>query len=492
MIELARANYLRKPSAAVAATVMSFSILLGSAPVSSADPFDDDGGSYAYDDSGSNDDGGYDDGYAEPADEGNYGDSDSSDYFDTGEFEEPVGDGDDGGGFGGDQPPSDAPEEQPGGGFGGDQPPSGAPEEHPGGGFGGDQPPSGAPEEHPGGGFGGDQHPGEGGGLLQPGELTAPNNDVAVAENTKATQLTSETMTSEVVTSYSQSIQKTFTKSNYSNSSTSLYSPVSQWNSHWTGYDHFYRPVFTNPYSTPMKIMYRADGKQQVLTVPPMEKAVLSTRMKPGVYSFTSMTGPVNGPPTKVSVGSFSGGGYKPRPGQEPPMKPPASVAIKNALVQVKYAQGTSEPFRVSSLTDLGKDSSLKDATRVLLDGEIPAWGEWSTGGKGERMFVISETQLLPGVKPPSQEPLPGYNIKLVSTQKSVESHSWLESNRTLIVVGGAAAGLLALLGIAFTVLRRRRKEPSKADATDATDHADSPTTALVADADGADDGPLN
>jgi hypothetical protein len=474
MIELARANYLRKPSAAVAATVMSFSILLGSAPVSSADPFDDDGGSYAYDDSGSNDDGGYDDGYAEPADEGNYGDSDSSDYFDTGEFEEPVGDGDDGGGFGGDQPPSDAPEEQPGGGFGGDQPPSGA------------------PEEHPGGGFGGDQHPGEGGGLLQPGELTAPNNDVAVAENTKATQLTSETMTSEVVTSYSQSIQKTFTKSNYSNSSTSLYSPVSQWNSHWTGYDHFYRPVFTNPYSTPMKIMYRADGKQQVLTVPPMEKAVLSTRMKPGVYSFTSMTGPVNGPPTKVSVGSFSGGGYKPRPGQEPPMKPPASVAIKNALVQVKYAQGTSEPFRVSSLTDLGKDSSLKDATRVLLDGEIPAWGEWSTGGKGERMFVISETQLLPGVKPPSQEPLPGYNIKLVSTQKSVESHSWLESNRTLIVVGGAAAGLLALLGIAFTVLRRRRKEPSKADATDATDHADSPTTALVADADGADDGPLN
>jgi hypothetical protein len=217
--------------------------------------------------------------------------------------------------------------------------------------------------------------------------------------------------------------------------------------------------VFTNPYSTPMLVMYLADGKQQVLTVPPMEKAVLSTRMKPGVYSFTSMTGPENGPPTKVSVGSFSGGGYKPRPDQAPPAKPPVKTPMKNVLVQVKFTQGVSEPFKVSSLLDLGKDPSINNATRVLLNGEIPAWGEWSKNDKGEQQFIVTKTQLLPGVKPPGQEPLPGYDIKLISTQKS---KSWLESNQTILVIGAVSAGLLAFIGGALALFRRRRRSADK------------------------------
>jgi len=311
-----------------------------------------------------------------------------------------------------------------------------------------------------------------------PREEDAPDQDVDAAEETVAVQTASEVMTSEEVTSYSKSVQSTFTKGNYSNRGRSLRSPVKQWNSKWTGYDHFYRPVFTNPYQTPMKVLYRADGKQQVLTVPPMQKAVLSTRMKPGVYSFTSMSGPEGAPPTNVSVGSFSGGGFKPRPGQQGPTKPPATTSIKNALVQVKFAQGTSEPFRVGSLTDLGKDSSMKNATRVLLDGEIPAWGDWSKNDKGEKLFVITETQLLPGVKPPAQEPLPGYNIKLAANQAP---KSWLESNKMLVTLAGAGAGLLALGGIGFLVFKRRKSAAEQAETT-TLGYSDDTTAVTTAD----------
>jgi LPXTG-motif cell wall-anchored protein len=177
--------------------------------------------------------------------------------------------------------------------------------------------------------------------------------------------------------------------------------------------------------------------------------------MKPGVYSFTSMVGPENGPPTAISVGSFSGGGYKPRPGQEDPPKPPVQTSIKNPWVQVKFNQGVSQPFQVSSLTDLGKDPSVNNATRVLLDGEIPAWGEWSKTDSGEALFVITETQLLPGVKPPAQEPLPGYNVKLVSSTGKPPSSG--ESTDVFLIVAAAAAGLLALGVIGVFVVKRRK-----------------------------------
>jgi hypothetical protein len=43
----------------------------------------------------------------------------------------------------------------------------------------------------------------------------------------------------------------------------------------------------------------------------------------------------------------------------------------------------------------------------------------------------------------------------LVSANK--KSTSWFESNRLLITIAGAAAGLLALIGVALVVLKRRK-----------------------------------
>jgi hypothetical protein len=349
-----------------------------------------------------------------------------------------------------------------------DDPDDGPDDDDPsGGGMETEAPGGGMETEAPGGGMetpapGGGMQTEEPGGGMRSSQDDAPQTDVTTAEDTKAVQTYSEVVTSEEITQYSESIKQTFSKGNYSKGGNRLRSPVKRWNSKWTGYDHFYRPVFTNPYSTPMKVLYRADGKQQELTVPPMQKAVLSTRMKPGVYSFTSSTGPENGPPTNVAVGSFSGGGFKPRPGQEPPQKPPVRQAINNPLVQVKFTQGTSAPFRVTSLTDLGKDPSVNNLTRVLLDGEIPAWGEWGKTDKGEALFSITETQLLPGVKPPAQEPIPGYDIKLVSSTKKTQS--WFESNKIIITIAGAAAGLLALIGVALVVLKRRKASNAQTD----------------------------
>jgi len=106
-------------------------------------------------------------------------------------------------------------------------------------------------------------------------------------------------------------------------------------------------------------------------------------------------------------------------------------------------------------LNDLGKDVAVNGATKVLLDGEVPAWGQWVKAAKGEDMFQISETQLLPGVKPPAQDPLPGYKIKLVAAQQS--STSWLDRNNTLLIGVGAGAGVLALAAAGFVLTRRRR-----------------------------------
>jgi hypothetical protein len=122
-------------------------------------------------------------------------------------------------------------------------------------------------------------------------------------------------------------------------------------------------------------------------------------------------------------------------------------------LVQVKFDRGSSAPFRVKTLTDLGSDPAVNGTTKVLLDGEIPAWGQWSKSDKGEPLFVINQTQLLPGVNPPAQEPLPGYNVQLTAAEKP----SWVERNKTVLISVSAGAGVLALAVVGFMLVSRRR-----------------------------------
>ena len=446
---------LRGPMALVAVAAVSFSALFLSAPAGLAEPYgDDDGGSY------SSDDGGY---YDEPS-----GGGMEEEPSGGGMGDEPsgggMGDEPSGGGMG-DEPSGGGMGDEPSGGGMGDEPSGGgmAGDEPTGGGMAGDEPTGGgmAGDEPTGGGMGGDEPTGggmgggepSGGGMIHPAESEAPAGDITTARNAEVISASSEVASSEEVSSYLESIESTFSSSSYSTGS-SLRSPVTQWNSRWTGYDRFYRPVFTNPYQTPMQLVYDYGGVPQTFTVPPLGRAAIDVP-NPGVYSFTSMTGPPSAKPTTVSVGSFSGGGFQPKPGQAPPKKPAGIKTIKNALVQVKFASGTSDPFRVSMLNDLGKDSAVNNATKVLLDGEIPAWGQWTKTAKGENLFQITETQLLPGVKPPGQDPIPGYNVTLAASEHSM---NWFEKNKTLLIGVGAGAGVLALALIGVFVMRRRRE----------------------------------
>ncbi len=449
------ANFYRRPVAVAAAVAVSLSALFVGTPVGIAEPYgdDDDGGS-SY---SSGDDGG---GMEEPSGGGMEEPS-------GGGMEEPSGGGmedpsDDG--LGGDEPSGGGMQEPGGGGMeepsgggmhdpGGDEPAGGGMQEPGGGGM---EEPSGGGMHDPSGDepSGGGMHdPSGGGGMMKPAESEAPAKDVATAKGAEVVSTSSTEASSEEISSYRESIESTFSSSTLSTTSV-LSSPVRQWNSRWTTYDPFYRPVFTNPYQLPLQVMYDYGGKPQTFTVPPLQRAAIDVP-NAGVYNFTSMTRSPNGKPTNVSVGSFSGGGFKPAPGQAPPQKPPALKTIKNALVQVKFTAGSSDPFRVSSLNDLGKDAAVSGATKVLLDGEVPAWGQWAKSAKGEDLFQITETQLLPGVKPPAQEPLPGYKVKLVASEHSTKS--WFEENKTMLIGVAAGAGLLALAAVGFLVARRRR-----------------------------------
>lgn len=388
----AHATRSRTAASVAAAVTLSLASLFAGIPVSAADPYDDDGAS-------------------------------SSDAGDAGGggVSEPSGDGM--------QEPTDA------GGSVPEAPDSG----------GGGTPEPELPEQS-----GGEVSEPAGSGTEAPTELDAPAQDVETAESSTTTQISSSSSSQEV-SSYQETLTSTVSTSTLSTAMT-LSSPVSQWNSSWLSYDSYYRPIFTNPYRSPLQVIYDYGGGPRVFTVPPLRRATIDVP-NAGVYSFTAVTKPASGPPTNVSVGSFSGGGFQPAPGQDPPAKPAQLNITRNALVQVKFDRGTSEPFRVSSLTDLGKDPAAKTTTKVLLDEEIPAWGEWSKTPQGDAVFVISVTQLLPGVSRPGQDPLPGYNIKLAAAQQST---SWFNKNKTLVIV--VAVGVLALAAALGLVLTSRRR----------------------------------
>ena len=412
----------RKPAAVAAAVAISLSSAFIGAPVSGADPYDDDGGSSYSDDGG---------GMEESAGGG-------------GMAAEPSGGGmadEPGGGGMADEPGGGGMAEEPGGGM----------EESAGGGGMADEPSEGGMAEEPGGGMA--EEPG--GGMLESTEIQASQEDVSAAMASEVVSTTSSVVSTEEITSYRETFESTLSSSTVTSGTTglTLTSPVARWNSGWTSYDRFYRPVFTNPYRTPLNLLYDFGGQTQVVTIPPLQRAAVDVP-QPGVYSFTSMSRPASGPATNMAVGSFSGGGYQPAPGQPAPQNPAKLNAIKNALVQVKFARGSSEPFTVKSLVDLGKDASLDGATKVLLDDEIPAWGQWSKTQKGTPLFEITETQLLPGVNPPGQEALPGYQVQLTASGKSM---SWIGRHQTTLISVAAGAGVLALVGVAVLTMRRRR-----------------------------------
>jgi hypothetical protein len=124
-------------------------------------------------------------------------------------------------------------------------------------------------------------------------------------------------------------------------------------------------------------------------------------------------------------------------------------------LVEMHYSTGTSQPFRVKQLTDLGQDPAV-GAERVLLDEETPAWGTWAKTSSGERLFEITKSQQLPGLTAPSEGPLPGYDVHLAANQAAPASST---SPLVLVAIG---CGALGLASVAFFVLSGRRRNPAE------------------------------
>ena len=197
---------------------------------------------------------------------------------------------------------------------------------------------------------------------------------------------------------------------------------VAQWNSSWVTYDTNFRPIIANPYRLPLQLVYTYDNAPRIITVAPLQRVVFDVPNS-GVYDFTALLRSPAGAIANVAVGSFTGGGYVPTAGQPRPAQPAAPPSFANALVQIRYANGTSAPFRVKKLTDLG-DDSVAHAHRVLIDDATSAWGQWTKNPSGERRFNITETLQLPGLGSPTQAPLPGYtNVHLVTKPAPMASN---------------------------------------------------------------------
>jgi hypothetical protein len=252
-----------------------------------------------------------------------------------------------------------------------------------------------------------------------------------------------------------ESTLTTTTSSSSTTTSSSWSQSVTSWSSSWVSYDTYYRPIIVNPYQTPLQVVYTYDDGPRIITVDPLQRVVVDAKT-PGVYSFTALT--MKDPKTvaTASVGSFSGGGYKPAPGQPPPAKPAAPKSFDNVLVQIRYAAESSKPFRVKKLYDLGDDPSVGGARRVLLDGEVPAWGQWTKTSNGEALFAITKTQELPGLNAPAEGPLPGYKVQLLANEHSAKHSVW---DGVWIWVGIAAAGVVVAGGIVFAVVTSRRRK---------------------------------
>ncbi|BBX00814.1 hypothetical protein BST36_00235 [Mycolicibacterium moriokaense] len=288
---------------------------------------------------------------------------------------------------------------------------------------------------------------------LQPDVAEVPQQDFDEAHGTDALDVDSTTASDTEVNELTESLESVVSSTTTTTSST-WSSGVLQWNSAWIGYDNWYRPVFTNPYSTPLQLIYPYDDGTLIFEVPPMQRAVL-TAPDAGAYNFTAVNRDPSGKPVTVSIGSFSGGGYQPTPGQPPPAKPVPPTTFKNVLVQLKYDDKLSKPFRVKTLADLGDDPSV-GGHRALLDDETPVWGTWTKTAGGERLFEVTSTNQLPGITKPSQGPVPGYRVQLTSNEASSTpaEKTWVKP----LVIAAAVGAVLAVGVVAFVLAGRRRK----------------------------------
>lgn len=235
---------------------------------------------------------------------------------------------------------------------------------------------------------------------------------------------------------------------------------VRQWDPNWVEYDDYYRPVISNPYRDPVKIIYVYQNAPRIVYIPPLARIVLDVAQF-AAYSFTAIVlSPVAlaanliDTAVNVAVGSFFGGGYFPGIGLPLPPPPPPLFRYDNVPVQVRYSDRVYEPFRVQRIVDVGDDAQYGER-KVLLDGVTPAWGEWTQTATGERQFEVHRTQQYPGLDEPREAPLPGdYRLQLASDQSS----TGMSRRDVYLMATAVLLAALSLGAVGWAVLLGRRR----------------------------------
>lgn len=230
---------------------------------------------------------------------------------------------------------------------------------------------------------------------------------------------------------------------------------VRQWRPDWVQYDQYYRPVLSNPYRDPVRIVYIYQNAPRVVWIPPLARIVLEVAQY-AAYSFTAVVSNTINQAVNVAVGSFFGGGYFPGIGLPLPPPPPPLLNYANVPVQVRYSDATYQPFRVAKIVDVGDDPQYGER-KVLLDGVTPAWGQWQQTPSGERSFEVHKTQQFPGLDDPQEAPLPGdYQLTLASE----ESPSGMNKRDVYLIAVAVACGALSIGAVVLSVFVGRRRRP--------------------------------
>ena len=229
---------------------------------------------------------------------------------------------------------------------------------------------------------------------------------------------------------------------------------VRQWNPNWVEYDDYYRPVLSNPYRNPVKIIYIYQNAPRIVYIPPLARIILEVAQF-AAYSFTAIVSTAVNTAVNVAVGSFFGGGYYPGIGLPLPPPPPPLFRYDNVPVQVRYTNNrVYEPFRVQRIVDVGDDRQYGER-KVLLDGVTPAWGEWKQTPTGERQFEVHRTQQFPGLDEPREGPLPGdYQLRLASD----ESPAGFKGRDAFLLTTAVVLGALSLFAVGWAVMLGRRR----------------------------------
>ena len=229
---------------------------------------------------------------------------------------------------------------------------------------------------------------------------------------------------------------------------------VRQWDPNWVEYDDYYRPMLSNPYRNPVKIIYIYQNAPRIVYIPPLARIILEVAQF-AAYSFTAIVTNTINQAVNVAVGSFFGGGYYPGVGLPLPPPPPPLFRYDNVPVQVRYSDNrVYEPFRVQRIVDVGDDRQYGER-KVLLDGVTPAWGQWNQTPTGERQFEVHRTQQFPGLDEPREGPLPGdYQLRLASDA----SPAGFKGRDAFLLTTAVLLGALSLAAVGWAVLLGRRR----------------------------------